>query len=1062
MIQIHAKRYKPARVRRPSVEHTVRLKAGQSLRLTLPEITNYGQCFADHDYHVDITGSFLALTEEADFGDDKRLIIDQVNVKPSWEKLSNLLLGNVRVYGKPKGGRTKKHILNVYVMLVCDNPAKQNIVTVVDSFSRSASLDQQLVNLEPDQILEVVVPDVDGAELMWRSYSFPVHNRSLNLTQSYHEYIPRGDNSGCGSADDCCLYCERRVYPHGFDSTPIFNEHHFFFSFKDICQESLGKLTQGVHPACRIAFIGKNSSGYVCDKKINVNISVKCEKKKKRKQQSIKQKLKSAAALQGHLDTCSPLARVMLYEDRKLINPNKTEQVFLYGQGDEFTVEIAQPSAYFPQAVNATNAVWQCNVKGVHFNDKTSHFISVSQMHEKWFRHVKIQRFKISLPSAPSNVISECVLGKLVLSCNEIGNIVADHERVLNVLLRRSELHNKQKNGRLALGSYGGNSNNGYKQNYNGNGNKQHYKKNRYSKYRNAVDYSDIQLTDVIISHNEDVLLSGEDTAYLSFEDNRLRGDYLKQDCYDYNDNYFLRNVSPKPKINADSFVEVNNIWLPESEAKKKRSLAQSASGRSQNETLFGKHANNGKASEKASHQNNQKKDEKSGRSILIFDEQPPTEVINPKHKQAITTSRGKPIIFHLLLPKGNYPNSEIRRQWTVNPINIMAREGCILYVDSVDVCVSSSGVPFQKVCVKPILSREVGVGLHRVGAIRFECAGDVKIVDIDVEVNDGEKRESLQYWREYWQCLRSSRPITFGKAFSKTTSLEKNRTTLIDPLGKQVDVRVNDEHELEIILTYPLLGNASTPVNWQFEASMLSGECEQLDSATHTLWDGDKVFRSLFKLRSTERLMHGELRILCNGEDQGTRIILFGGQTGQRKEKKSVQTKSKLSMSIMQDKKSIRIEKWSHGDSVVIFPEEKIYIDVPQVEDFLSSNFQHTKGLSNWRVDFEEISLEDEVWKLLSDDVKSEIDRQAPFFTEDVGFLYPGKEPWAAQEYLLKPIIKSQPNIYYILDALRHVHDRQETYPLAIIHFSYDVGNQFTVTRSINIRLGDPEVVMD
>jgi hypothetical protein len=447
--------------------------------------------------------------------------------------------------------------------------------------------------------------------------------------------------------------------------------------------------------------------------------------------------------------------------------------------------------------------------------------------------------------------------------------------------------------------------------------------------------------------------------------------------------------------------------------------------------------------------------------NTLTIADRKPSHLYWPRKNQDVTLERRQALFIHLPLPKGEFRSAKLRKQWTVNVVDMNAHTGLKLWIQANKIVEpANSGIVYQEMEIRPITPRGIKPGKHLMGAVRLTCDQETIMLNVYLEVGEDDPRESLRWHLDYWRCARNSRPITTGGLFEQHHSQTKNRTTLIDPVGKMVDIPVQTTHDVEIILHQPCYGNAEG--EWDVCPRVLGGgEVEVLDHSIYRTWSSDdRIHRVLLRAHRTDKTFFTEIKIKRNGEDTETRICLYGVRptdksliAGVGQEVEEPQGRVQL-VGNPGERNKIRIEDWRTGQHVILFPYEYVHVAVPVRTDLLDPRHQHLEEQSRWDVELVEVAIEEEVWQALPLDVREEVDRLAPYYQDQVVF-HPGNQPWKDRELILPPLDASQPFIYDIQDAMERVYGVQPSYPLADLKFSVEVDKRFVITQELHLHLG-------
>jgi len=1065
-----AKSPKPLKLINPSEENTVRLQYAQRLNLTLydPRELKYPE---GSQWVVHVEGHYLKKTLRNDtHGDDgttTKITIDQDKTRSCWQELSHTFLGNIYIALKLPDQDKLVRFSCVVVFLDCRNSNRQNIVTVIDPISTTEV--RQLVKVEPRQVLEVVVTDQDAFErLAWRAYPLPLRLGDAYLMEQFHyEFLPIGELTGSVSYHgDKPYYCERRVYTGDDEIVPL-GEHHFFFGFQNLDPAAVQRLPNGCHLACAITMVGKGTArkGRVKDQRLVVGLTLR--KAIRRREAAL------LRAPKAEVPTFKPRERLEDSVERRLVNPRKTEQIYLAGDGDCFTIDIATPSVYYPKASDKVKAYWRFRVESAHRSNKHVHCIEVEAHSGKWINDYHYQRFTISLNRSPQ-VEGERMLGKVVLFCKDLDGTITDPNITLYILLNRnrverdtnpkisssfqqmrigSEVYNISN--RSAVSS----SENPVESTYCRGTQTKQKKRNKRSnlalKNEHQLEYWEVEIED---KGND--LTAGEKIEYLSNVTFASDFDYSEDpDSEYYSMGAFMEHRAMCNRLGRRNKEVIDaEFAVIEEESKKKRS---SGNGGLCENNSSGKSDSGDGISESPNGSTESRRQNERRTGISIPDAKPPCELYWPQNRQFITLERGRPFVVYLLLPKGEFKSSALRKQWTPNIVNTKEKDGFRLWMESTQVKESEDGglkgFPYQEIRILPLSPRGAEPGRYRIGSLKLDDGdGNIKMITFDLDVKGGD-REDLRYWKNYYSTLIRSRCINFGKTAKIRPSSVENRTTLIDPIGTTTDIPVNDWHELEIILTKPHTFSDSGV--WMIHAHMLKGEIVCLDASEHYLFSGEKIHRYLYRIDRKDDLLFGEIKISWDGEDTNTRICPYYDEVAADNRDGQIvpKTSSVRVVGDVKDDTKVRFEDWNDGEHITIFPTDRVYIQVPETTPHLAASHRLAAKWARWHVELEEVIIENEVWAKLPEGLRDEVDPLAPYY-DYVGLFSSGDTPWQAKEFVLRPLIETQPYIYEIIDTLREHYGPQRGYPMAVATFEHKIGNEFTIRRTVHIDVGDPE----
>ena len=1050
-------------VTNPGRAHTVRMTYGQQLSVMMlpPAALDLPP---DGKWVLKLNSHFLKhhLTNIVNkkSGNYTNFLLGQVNTKKQWQFVSHFFLGNIHIFLQRANEPHMDHYATICAFLDCKNDDKKDIVTVVNPISQANY--HQSVKLEPRQILELVVADDEVRDqLEWRPYVFPLTIQQLAMEQVHHEYLPGGDLYGSLSKDgETPYYCERRIFSDNLSELsecPNTVEHHFFFKFANIPHELIQVLPNGVQLACNINLVGKKvgESEKCKERQLFVNFSLRRAIRAREEQM-----VNSPKAAPKEF---SPTERIFDAADRRLINPRKTEQIYMFGDGDVLILEIAKPAVYFSRkAAGLNEASWRAKTESAHLHNTRANCIKVKDHTLKYIGGKPFQRFKIELNDCPE-VHDEMILGKVILSCRELDKIVPESDRQLFILLKKpapfsnfmqvkcggstyNVSNRKHRAGRRDHDSHDNCGTTTTRERVYSNYSIKHRNRKATGSYL-QTQYHEVTITDC---GNGDDLKEGELYEYLSYAGGPQRalipytpqstrsvaGHYDGTDCDDKN---------TKKKSRSEQTGQ----------------SAKNSNGKSS--LVCGKRKKNDNKPSSADVWR-RPSDVNNDTSIPAIAERP-MEINRLRDKQTIVMERGRPLIIKLMLPKGNFRAENIRRMWTPNVLNTMQKDGFTVWVEHCKVIESEeTNFVHQQIKIKPLTPRGLTPGRYRVGALRLDDGnGKMKMVYLDLQVRgEDEDREPLTWWKNYWIALSRSRPLSFG-TFPKFYQTDmRNRTTLRDPIGKTIDVPITGKsHEIEIILSYPQTAKyAEAKEKWSITANMIEGRIKYLDYTEYKLWDGTPIYRALFKVERDKPRIFGEIKIMWNGEDTHTRICPFSQADSDKKcnvdfEKKVDNNRVKIAGS-PDDPAKVRFENWKNGDRVTISPTEHPYIKVPETTTVLADRLRHEAKHSPWQIRVLQVPLDKEVWAKLAPQAQTEINCEAPYYA-NCGLFASGDEPWEYKEFVLRPLEETQPLIHEILSALQAVHGPTAHFPIADIVFRHEINSDFVLQRSLRLSVTDP-----
>ena len=1071
-----SRRHKPLNIVSPRPDNLARLDYEQPLRLLLGDVGSLGYP-AGFQWSVRTDSPYLNIIHQKPYNAKKGVYLEVLvqqskGVVSRWSQLSNFFLGNVKVYIVPNAqnaSAVSECFSTIYVYLDCKNKEKQNIVTVTDLALSTDEIPLK-VQIEPDQILEFVIQDHPGKTLQWRPYVFPFESESLMLELATSEYIPVREGSGSFKKDSP-YYSERRIFTVGDGSCPNFGEWHFFFVYPKSIDSYL-QLGDGCHPSSRLVVIGK-SEPIVQDRRLNVYMRLKgtAETLQKCPTESSREEVPHSDLIKRQYDE----------KTKYLLNPLSTEKVVLNGDGDSFTVQIAPPATYFPQSGKFTEAMWEAKIESAHVSAKRLKHLNITPLPLRWTNGLRFQRWRVEINSS-AELDPETIVGKLILTCEAIHSVVACPNREVNIIYKRegnvrsvdcdgstykvaSEINSSGQTlaASVWLDGYTAGEddqmktkfpswsnprdhylakNNGYNGSiaspgiYSGYGKK---KKKNNNNNSFVSDWNRYWQVDVVDAGSDLVANESIELMKLPERNQLVVRHYPLPAIGDSLPNYSdIVDANFEPADDIDDFKKKSRARLPEKPPAEKASdkNASNASDWMQNR--------NGEAAAKVEAEEDARK-----KNTFVVAAKTPQHIYWPKHRHTITVSRGQAFYLHTLLPKGNFKSENIRKQWTVNVINMMPKDGFNLWISSNKIIETETGWPHQEIAILPLTGREARDGTFRIGAIRLQCDDDIKIIEVDLKIDDSTPREELRWHGDYLRSLRSARLISAGLKFESNYSQVKNRTSLYNPIGRTIDVPVCDSHEIEILLDEPY--REVKKDGWNVRCRVLGGgEITTLDHSVYKLLDEKPIERILFRVTRISKEFFGEITINFDGEDTKTRICPFASPKKPIDNSNSRQGQVRV-VGGSDEKQKIEIKGWRNNQHVTIFPSEQVHISVPDCTEFLDVKYKNNTTHSSWSVSIHEVPLDQSVVMMLDNNLYDVIDPDNPYYG-DHGLFHAGIEPWNGKEYILPALDSVQPFIQDILDLLCKFKRWEQKYPLASLVFKYEVDNHFEITQTLHL----------
>lgn len=1063
------KNHKPVNICCPSSEHVARVRYGQKLRLLLPPPEKVGLP-AGGEWQLELTGHFLSIEEDGSATcnskyskrrNDKtvyrEVVINCEHIEEKWSMFSNVFLGNVFISLNVPNVEGNQYIPNtsvIFVYLDCLDQSRKNVVTVIDPDYNKFHAVQSIV-MEPSQILHIVTLDQPEQVRRWNSYCFPVDgNLQTNLIQKHEQYIAPDDQCYGYLDKTSSFHSSRLVTSTSGNVNCNFGERHLFFQFQRPPSELLTVFKYGVGPAAKIALLGKlnktiNGASNVVERRLDVNLKVRGCVVNREEQQTTAPVAKE--------NPPNPFDRRL--QNGMLTNPNVSDRMTLTHPLDSFIVEIVNPIDFLEQSTGLI-ADWDLFVESVHVKNKYSSFIQVKQLSNIWAGQVRRQRWKISLDT--NNVLpNEVILGKLIISCDKLKDLTGCNNRTINVLYRfkSSTRTVKVDDDTYKVTTPPAISSSKYSDTSKANKASKIYKNHSGNKNKNDsyISYFDITIRDL-----GDNLIAGE--TYYQHAAKSLAYD-VQPPWQDQDDEY---------SVNQEFNSILHNEGHPDF---KKKSPSTASTLRGSVKGLSNKRErkpNKGKNSIRSWNQqrlvgrgvHDQIKESDVKNNTLTVDSSPPNVLFFPQTHQTVTLQRGQPLIINELLPlQSKGAAIDVRVPCAVNIVNNLLSEGFTLWIEKSTIQKMDNGVPYQEIVILPLTPKgNLKADVYRLGAIRLQIGDQVKHITVDLDVGYDDEREPARWWLDYLKSLRKTKPVETGLAYDHYCCETLNRTTLIDPVGKTIDIPVYDTHEIEIVLNEPYYQQDNVDAEWEVIPHISDcGVIDVLDYSKYRLWNSNKIARVLLKVSRKSEHLFGEIKINWDGEDTHTRIRPYGVES-------PLQNSELVSNHITKDRgkaqviidpvkdNHVLIEDWQNEQSLTISPDNWTHIAVPTFADYLQPQFQSAASRSHWTISLDEVALDKELWDNLNIDIRSEIDRLVPYYGNAYCF-HPSDVPWDTKHLILPPISKNQPYIYDILEALRK--NRPSTaYPLAVLMFSYEVDNRFCLTQKLNLKLEDPTFI--
>ena len=1057
-----AQRFSPWNVNNPRTDHTARLREGQSLRITLDPPDAYG--FPnDCVYVVQSNSSFLKLESEQAIttkqGVGGEYLFSQTNVPSEWSHLSMLFLGNIRVIARQYGPHNANEaepidtvLGTVCAYLNCGNAMKEDVITLISPDKCSFS---PTVKLEPSQVLEVVVADDGALPLEWRHYPFAANRErtALCLHKVNEEVLSKGMGSGGGSTNNL-FYCERRILPHGNGTMPIFAERHFFFDMMQLTSDTLQGMPNDNYDACDLHLIAWNHQGQVIkEATVHTILALRSKiRKRENKRQLSKRKFKEDI-----------VARSLVESERLLRNPNRSEKVFIYGEADQMIVELTQPSVLWSQASLCSEARWQCRIGGLLLHDRNRHrSVKAQEIAPCQVNGVTIQRFVIGaeIPKGKEKV-DELILGEVVFHCPAIVKLVRDHERKLNLILKRSSLSAKShmpssRSVTLAGDTYNIRTSTSV---YNspprshGQG-KKHQAKGKKRAYASADHWL------VSIHDGDGDLGDGEQVELhsLSLPNSKPSPQLLLK--YHGPENASAMGSHGDPNVP----VLVHDQFHHDEKAKKKGTdlLADYERKRKEKKGCVDKRreksniALNASGSVERSDMSMQ-----GGKSPLML--------YSVQDGDEITLQTGQPLILRLPMPDSGIGKSNVRSQWCVNTVQM--DNDLKIWTESNDIVLVDNEFVHQEFEIRILTvrtncklfgdMRAAKPGVHRAGALQISCQrGPEKIVRkvyLNLEVTKS-AHTPLKWWLDWHKLRKAARPINFDLPDQPPFSYKEGRVTLINPKGRP-DIELKSGDEIEVILGSPFKPYEPQLAGWSLKAAVLPhshGSLEVVEQRYHTLVNGQLIFRGLYRVTIHDGPFFGEIKLVWNGEETGDWVIFTRDEDSRRKSVGRQEDK-KPSLAIaygeLSNPRKIMVQDWEHEQRAVIFPTDHVHIQLPRLDEFIDPKCRRKASPSAWGVEFEPYYLEDDVMAALHPHVSDVIEQLNPWHE---GMILPSDTPWRDEWYVLPPFEDVGDYVEDVLAAFRKVYGERESYPFAELIFSYNYGKKFVVSRTLYLELGN------
>jgi len=988
-----AKQVKPYKISNvASNGHTARLSARQSLCISMGSPIDFGYA-GDQQWEAEIISDYLSIQSVLRDGTRTQFVIVPKYDFSAWTEISTVFLGNVSLYIRCNDN-FEMHAW-VCVFLDCRNPSKKDVVTVINP-----TLDQE-VKLEPQQLLEVILhspasgPRWAERNIAWDAYPFSV-NSSIDVKPIKEVCLSPFEFKNELRPDEY-FFCLRRDHPElsGENYSSLMHEHHFFYACTPEAIARVKGLEAGMHASTKLVFLAKDDSGKVVDEhRVHTHLVVKS------KEESQDLGKYPAAYL---IEKVTP-NRIFVEKDRLLINPNRVEEVMIYGTADKFYVELPEPSVHWPHNNKLEGIRWRmaCESFDEGFGQP---LLAARETDERTVDGKIVQRFEV-LPTSgqwSKGLPQQSYLGEVVFTCGEASGASA-RRSIFFFYVNKTNLPVVFLPDSSAATGYHDDAF-GYNHSYS-------HRQSEYYNQRSSFNLARQKAFAVVefIEETVDPKNLGQGEVLYSHErpkyNGRVRTDTNHRESKDSDpDAYYFRGGS----------------WIPQEQNRLMQEIQRN--------------------------RNAPFKDDQGNKKIGPHRE---ITIYNPMNHDEITLIRGQKIKIRLGIPP---LLKETQYQWCLNVVPMDTNHRIWVHDSKI---VKTEVYSYQEYTIWALHAKDMPIDKkRRIGALQFTFgAKERRLIHVNIEPGTAELHND-QY-KEYELLLDEVKPVNHGRPFAMSHSITNETITLVNPIDDSFDVTVDDCRFVEIILSSP---NFQDGVNgeWKLASSMSAGRLKCLDQAAWPMWDGQSYFRALFEIKREANIFFGEIVIYWNDKRMG-RIVVWDEKKRRTSWPVGNQANGAQVLTTESDENEdhVLLTNWSHGHAFAITPEQPISIKLPAPEKLFGPELK-SRALNGgkWSVEIVQKAIDTDLLVELEPDIRKVIDLEKAWYELD-GVIELGPAPWDYQIYTLKPLIK-QIFTYQLIEAMRKVYGDDLAYDIAELTFTYDMPGYGSWSQQLTLQVLNP-----
>jgi len=846
---------------------------------------------------------------------------------------------------------------------------------------------------------------------------------------------------------DNLYYSERRIIKKNAGSAPLHSEHHFFFNFSGLTDAVL-ETYNGNFPVCNLHFIGKSKDAKVHEASLNVEFANKAQADDNGKSESQNKEKEKKKSLKEVVDV-----RQHITDDarRYVFNPVPNQKIRLCKNNDFYVIEICNPSDLWGLPTRL-NALWKATVEQAHVQDKFKNYLSIIALPTRCVEDVVIQRFEVRCDDVPPT-FEQLILAKLRFTCEELAKHNVASERLLYILydknaVPKAEVHHScalppdhpsKKAQELKKAGYY----NPYS--YHTPLAKTYYQsardsaKKKSKKFDYASEYSEVLLEDVDfteLTDNEQYelfvaevrtvpqLLLGFDKNANSDQEGFLS--FCRVHGYDPHDKDSIVDFhAHQAKFGHRHSFDIKDIGDKKKEG---QNVESQKSGLIKNENLSEQESN------------------RLGGSLI--DRVAPCEIYSPTNNMTVTLERGQKLFVNMKI--SNKKIGDFRKPWIINPISTHPQFQ--IWIEKGEI-ITGGTIPFQQFEVRIMTIKRyepIPNGEYNVGILRLQNGDDTVTVRLKLNIHSKSEIEHLSTWRTYFLSVKQSRPLSYGLKFEHYKNRYfDNRITLINPIGREFEIPISQNDECELILNPPY--NREGGKNYTLNINVIGGgKIIEQDSSSWMLWNGDIVQRFLVKIKKhlENEKFYAELKLNYDGEDVGTRIMLYSGAN---QPKVVLPPKPPVITRCKKHPDRMMVSGWKNNSSLEISPTDYVHIQVPQIENLLGEELRSKITRTSWGAELIQNVIDDLIFSDLRLD--GHCDKYSVWYPND-GLFTEATEPWNHYEYILPPLKKEQPFLVSILEQFKRLYGDKTSYCIGEVKFTCKVANEFEISQSLKLNV--------